>query len=311
MSGDEPTAGTPVAGRALQNAAEKVKASVVDILGADDWSLLITSDTDLAGSDAAYRSTLADLKRLEEWASQVLSETESVAAVPHDELAPLALPILGAIAGAIPGVVSLLSSHRTVTTGKLSIDDVAASAALAGVLKGRNPKRKVFLDSVRLLPTGGEISQKVDALSESRRRLTERKIVLEAKPKDGTDVEQLTAAIALVAKVSEAIDATLGTLMTVPEGATRSPLAAAILREGLHDGTFKHVLFVKAQSASGMQLVNDKPLWLDDTFAVLAAASISWILVGTADGDVLDSEVTTGTARAEGTIGRTFQMVDE
>ena len=85
-------------------------------------------------------------------------------------------------------------------------------------------------------------------------------------------------------------------------------MAAAILREGLHDGTIKYVLFVKSQSASGAQLVNDKPLWLDDKFSVLAAASISWVLVDPASGEVLDADVTTGTAQANGKIGETFEF---
>jgi hypothetical protein len=58
-----------------------------------------------------------------------------------------------------------------------------------------------------------------------------------------------------------------------------------------------------------MQLVNDKPLWLDDKFAVLAAASISWMLIDAAAGDVLDAGVSAGTAQAAGKIGDTFELV--
>jgi hypothetical protein len=309
VAGDEPTAGTPVAGRALQQAAELVKKEVIETTGTDDWSVLITSDADLAGSDAAYHSTLAGLTRLETWARSVLNSTADVGAVAAGEGVPVA-PIAGAVAAAVPGLLSLLSAHRTVTSGKVTIDDITAAAAVAGVLKGGNTKRKVFHDTIRPLPSGGEISTKVDGLYQLRSQLIERKVTLESrKPADGTDPsDDLTAAIALVAKVSESIEESLGKLVAVPDGATRSPLAAAILREGLHKGAINYVLFVKAQSASGLQLVNDKPLWAKDTFAVIAAASISWILVDAAGGDVLDANVTTGTAQATGKVGERFQF---
>jgi hypothetical protein len=310
VGGDEPTAGTPVAGRALQKAAELVKTKVVAATGADDWSLLITSDGDLAGSDAAYHSTLAGLERLRTWAQSVLDTTKNAGADPGVEVVPVPV-VVAALAAAVPGILSLLSAHRTVTSGKVTIDDVTAAAAVAGVLKGGNPKRKVFHDTIRPLPSGGEISSKVDKLYELRQLLIERKVTLESRKRtDGTEPsEALIEAIGLVGKVSDSIEEVLGKLVAIPDGTTRSPLAAAILREGLHKGTFKYVLFVKAQSASGLQLVNDKPLWAKDTFAVLAAASISWILIDAAGGDILDANVATGTAQAKGKIGETFELV--
>jgi hypothetical protein len=308
VGGDEPTAGTPVAGRALQRAAELVKQEVIATTGSDDWSVLITNDADLAGSDAAYWSTLKALERLETWAQSVLDTTANIGAAGEGFAF---IPIAAALAAAVPGALSLLSAHRTVTTGKITIDDVTAAAAVAGVLKGRNAKRKVFHDTIRPLPGSGVILSKVDGLYELRRQLIERKVTLESlKQTGGTEPpDELVGAIALVGKVSDTIEELLGKLLTVPDGATRSPLAGAVLREGLHNGTFKYVLFVKAQSASGMQLVNDKPLWAKDTFAVLAAASISWMLVDAAGGDVLDANVTTGTAQAKGKIGGTFELV--
>jgi hypothetical protein len=309
VAGDEPTAGSPVAGRALQKAAELVKEKVIQTTGADGWSVLITSDADLAGSDATYHNTLGSLNRLETWARAVLDSTANVGAVAKGEGLPL-VPIASAVALALPGLVSLLSAHRTVTSGKVTIDDITAAAAAAGVLKGRNPKRRVFHDTNRPLPMGGEIARKVDGLYGLRSQLIERKVTLESrKPADGTDPSDgLTEAIALVAKVSESIEESLAKLAAVPDGATRSPLAAAILREGLHNGAVKYVLFVKAQSASGLQLVNDKPLFFGDKYAVVAAASISWMLVDAAGGDVLDAQVTTGTAQATGKVGDRFDF---
>jgi hypothetical protein len=307
----QPTAGTAVAGRALQNAAELIKREVIDQTGADGWSLLITSDGDLAASDAAYQSTVAALDRVTTWADAVLKSTDVGA-----DLKTEALPGIGVVAAAaaqaVPGILSLLSAHRTITTGPVTITDLAASAAVAGVLKGRNAKRTIFHDSVRLLPSG-EISTKVDTLYTRRQELIERKALLESRKPTAagnSPSEELASAIGLVASVSDNIGELLGDLTTVPTGATRSPLAAAILREGLHDGTFQYVLLVKAESASGMQLVNDRPLLMDDKFAVLAAASISWVLLEAKSGGVLDAGVTTGTAQARGVIGNTFALQD-
>jgi hypothetical protein len=310
VGGDQPTAGTTVAGRALQNAAKLVKAEVIDQIGADEWTLLITSDGDIAGSDAAYHSTLAALKRLETWAQAVLDLPEPSVA-PVEAILPM-VAVASAVAAAVPGILSLLSAHRTVTTGKVTIDDVTAAAAVAGVLKSGNSNGTVFHDAIRPLPSGGEISSEVDSLYALRQQLIERKVKLESrKPTAGTEPsEELIAAIALVGKVSDSIEELLEKLVTVPEEATRSPLAAAILREGLHNGAFQYVLFVKAQSASGMQLVNDKPLWWKDTFAVLAAASISWMLVDATGGDILRANVVTGTAQAKGKIGDSFELQD-
>jgi hypothetical protein len=196
------------------------------------------------------------------------------------------------------------------TTGTATVDDFAASAAIAGALKGNNLRRGVFLDSARLLPDGG-VRDRLKSLHDQRHALVERKIELEASQPTAQGAQpagDLVEAIALIASVISGIDAFVEHLTAVPEGANRSPLTAAAMREGLHDGSFSHALLVRAQSASGAQLVNDKPLWKEDTFAVIAAATIAWVLIEVPEGGVLDAGVTTGTAQASGRLGDRFSF---
>ena len=104
------------------------------------------------------------------------------------------------------------------------------------------------------------------------------------------------------------IDAFVTILTNVPDGASRSLLTTAALREGLHADAFGYVLLVKAQSASTMQLVNNKPLWMKDTFSLIATASITWLLLEARNGDVVDGDVTTGTAQLNGKMGRSLDF---
>lgn len=305
--GGQPAGGTAVGGRALHDAASAVAAAVVGRIDTDG-SVLVTSDDELAASDAAYHDVMLALEHLIRLAEDVLASTP--AEVPPVAATPESLEVAAAAAAvgkAVPGVLSLLSAHRTVTTGTLDVDDLAASAAIAGALKSASANSKVFHDSVRLVAQNGGVYDALEALRRRRADLVRRRVELEART-PAQDVDELAQSIALVRSVSDSIDAFVTMLTTVPDGTTRSPLTAAALRQGLHDGTFGFVLLVKAQSASGMQLVNDKPLWMKDTFSVIAAASITWLLLDARDGGVVDGGVTTGTTQLNGKIGRSLEF---
>lgn len=312
-NGGEPTAGTAVAGKALHDAADLIKQRVISRIGADGWCILVTGDTELAASDAIYWDVVSGLGRLTELSDQAIKATAPAGGDSGKrKLVPAVVgAVVGAVAQSVPGILSLLSTPRTVTTGKVDMDEIAALTAVAGAMKGGNPKRKVYHDSIRLLPhADSDVQKRVLALHKRRAALNERKIALETHVPAGKDKatrDRLAESIALVASVSAGIDEFLKALTSVPTGAPHSSLTSAVMREGLHNETFTHVLLVKAQSASGIQVINDK-LIREDTFAVVAAASISWVLVDVPDGDVLDADVTTGTAQANGRIGDTFSF---
>jgi hypothetical protein len=281
----------------------------------DQWKLLVTSDAELAASDAAYWAAVTGLDRLTAMAISVLQATAAPEApsgggtTPEPEGFPV-VPLLGALAQAVPAIISLFQTNRTVTTGSVEIDDLAAAAAVAGVMKGENQQRTVFHDAFRVLPKG-VVHDKVETVRDRREDLIKRKLELEArKPAGAADPEEATdleVSIALVATVGDSIDEFLQTLTAVPEGGKMSAFAAAVLRQGLHDGSFTHVLCVKAQSASAIQVVGEKA-FRNDPVAVLAAATITWMLIDATSGQLLDAGVTSGTAQATGKIGDAFHF---
>ena len=147
-----------------------------------------------------------------------------------------------------------------------------------------------------------------EELHRQRAELLARRVEIEAETPTA-ELDEVAQSIALITSASDSIDAFVTMLTTVPDGTTRSPLTAAALREGLH-GEFRYVLLVTVQSASGLQLVNKRPLWMKDTFSLLATASITWLLVEARTGDVIDGGVTLGTTQLNGTIGRTLDFED-
>jgi hypothetical protein len=148
-----------------------------------------------------------------------------------------------------------------------------------------------------------------------------RKILDDARAAVGPLEEELSAAtvkLGLVQGVKSAIDTFIASLTAVPAGATRSPLTLAAMRERLHDvddpnaedgdaqaedGRFTHVLLVKGNGGAAMQEVDDKPLWSDDTFAVVATAGITYMLIETDGSRVLTAGNAGGAIEAHGKLG--------
>jgi hypothetical protein len=169
----------------------------------------------------------------------------------------------------------------------------------------------VYHDTVRLASRAPEISGALDTLADRRDQLLLRQRELESLPSvppsaNGAEAADRQAAttIAAVAAVVAAVDAYLERLVSIPDGATRSPLTAAVLRSALHDGSVDSVLLVKAESASGMRLLDDRPLWFADRFSIVSAATLTWALIEIPGGQLRLSGVTTGTALTSGKVGR-------
>ncbi len=312
-----PAAGTGVAGVAITNAATAVVEQVKKVVGADDWSILVTNDIDLVTTDATYLSVEAGLARLDELATTAATAADTAMKGPHTRgLASVGLA-LAAAGQLIPGILSLLSKPKTLTTGAIDFDDLTASVAVAGRLKSGNSKRRVLHDQFRLVPRESETDTAIEQLRGQRETLATLRGVLERWT--GTESEATVApteaaavvpasiadALALVAQVITAIDTFLQLLERVPDGATRSSRVTAILQESIRSGAHR-VLLVKAQSASGMQLVANN-LIADDRFSVVVAATISWMLTDQS-GEILSAGLATGTAQACGRIGDSFSF---
>ena len=351
VSGDKPLFATALAERALGEAAGRIAAASIEQLPEDrEWRLLVTSNAELADADAAYHDVVTGLDQLRIAADTLIAQ----AAAPGVTGASLGgLDVLGALATAVPGVLSLLSAKRAVTTSDVEVTDLAASAAVAGALKARAPHRFVMHDSVRLLRHGA-VHAKVTAVGERRQKLTAQRIVL-AKEKAQADgnakllqkqvdalwealaeaaseqdkleltgeaqdkeralaaeeetVADAAARIALLDTVLAAIDGFMAELTTVPQGAARSPLAAAALHQALHDDdtetAISHVLLVRSEAGSAQQVVGDQPLWWKDHFAVVAAVSATYVLIEVPGSAVLAAGVEGATAEVRARSERT------
>lgn len=315
--------------RALASAAAKLATHARGVLNTQDrWRLLVTSDADLATSDATYHDVAAGLEQLKEAAQEALREPDT-ADEPLEELdetklskllmfAPVVAPVASAVAAAVPTLLGVFSAHRTLKSGDIQATDLAAAAAVAGALVDPDDAGAIRHDSFRLLPTDGVHREHADLVT-LRRRLAALKLTLEqtkarTPASDDQTLGRIAARLALVESVSTAIDTFNASITAVPQGAARSPLGLAAAREELHPDdkdvahAFTHALLVKADGGSVHQTIDDKPFLIDDKLSIIAAASITWMLIDARTSEVVGAGTAAGTATAHGTIGDRFDI---
>jgi hypothetical protein len=355
IKGDQPLFGQPLAQRALGAAADGLAQTAAGVLPKDgNWRLLITNDTDLVTSHATYLNVVTGLDQLRESIDDLLPKLPSTTR----ELAPL-IPVIGAVASALPGLLSLFATNRTLSTASVTFDDLAAAAAAAGAIAQIDNAGPVVHDDVRLL-SQGRVHQKLQLLTQKRQELVGHKLALTTTKATATaelatakrKVEQAAAKLAEASDDAKAArqqdlataqreadedehqleaatvklgladslltytDAFVTSITSVPAGATRSPLAVAAARERLHDveapahidqPEFTHVLLVKGNGGSAQQTVDDRR-WRDDRYAVVATATITYLLLQTSDSAVLAAGNAGGSAAGSGKIGDGFEL---
>jgi hypothetical protein len=342
VTGSQPLFSSVLAHRALDGAVADLVERVLKAIPEGD-TVLVTSDSDLATSDAAYLEVNSGLEQLIAAADELKSQAEQRAVG----------AIVGALAAAIPPVLSLLSAHRAVSSNPVTVDDTTATAVVAGGLTASG--RTIRLDDFRLVPTG-RIVQRAKDLGERRSSLIELKLTKEQDRNDleaqrvsadqriselkktleglepespegkrvrssleeeGRNREEVSVAvkdlgviIGLIDSLISSIDAFSTAIHAVPEGAKRSPLVSASLREEAHgeDSTFSRILFVKASAGSVDQVFSDRPLWSKDKFASIASVSVSYWMIDTATSDVLSAGLAKGSAMMSGSIGGSFSI---
>jgi hypothetical protein len=347
--------GSALAQRALTAAAKTVATEAGEALkDKGGWRILVTSDAQLATTDSVYLDVSTGLDQLTTAATRVLAETSPGRVASMVAMTPFAAA--AAIATALPGALSLLSAHRTLSSASVTVGNLAAAAATAGALtKLEEPSGEVVHDDVRTLPSGGPVHAKLSALDQHRQDLIGRKIALEdekarttkaitvleesvkdlAKKVEATEpgqkpalqveldrqkeelanhrqrLSESTVRIGLVDSVTAAIDTFTTSLRTIAEGATRSPLATAVLREQLHPAPetgqwpprFTHVMFVQAEPGSTQQVINDRPLWLKDKFSAMGIVNVTYMLVELPGSEIRAAGSASGKAVVKGTIG--------
>jgi hypothetical protein len=169
-------------GRGALDAAARSLAQQASASLAGTPRVLVTSDAELSSSHAAYLDVITGLDQLSNAAGALLAQlTDRQAPANAPMVAAAVAPAMaigGAIAQALPGLVSLFSAHRTVTTAPVTTDDLAAAAATVNALRTTVPGATLVHDGVRLLPKGS-VHTKLAGLAEKRQQLSARKLALE------------------------------------------------------------------------------------------------------------------------------------
>ena len=242
FEGEAPLYAGVAAHRALADVATRVAETIADVVKGKQ--LLITNDADLASADGTYQQMRATIDHLRSAAQALLPKPERSTGGTDRTIA--LLPILGAVASAIPGILSLFAARRTVQTFAATIDTMAATAAIAGRLTGAT----VVLDGFRLVPETQLLKDCVELQVLS------------------TQLETLGATKPQAKELASTIESFLTAAQTTSKDNARSPLISAALFEQLHVGKkFTHVLLITGATAVSQQTIDDKPMWLTTSSA--------------------------------------------
>jgi hypothetical protein len=168
---------------ALADVAKAIAAQIMPPAEDNAWRVLVTSDPDLASADASYQEVALGLAQLATAADELLPE----ATVDSVETAGL-VPVLAAVAAAVPSVLSLLSAERSVATAPVTISDLAAATAVAGALKAQTGDRVVVVHDDFRLVVPGRIQTASTLVATKRHELVATKLAL-ADRKGAIDAE--------------------------------------------------------------------------------------------------------------------------
>ena len=287
---------------ALGEAGRAAGGEIADKVTDKSKYVLVTTEIDLASTDAMYGQVKEGLEQLLQAAKDLTAPAVTEPAPPERISGGQESIIAGAVglaAAALPAVVSLFSANRKISGAAVSADDTQAAIAVAAGMAQHETPLKVLMDDFRTVNRTGGIGNLLDEVNAQRLILAGRKAELtNSGPED-------SSTLALVGQVAAAIDAFLASILAVPTGATRSAYTSAILRERLHDGSIPCVVLIKGVGGSTAQVVNDKPFWFKDTFTTIASAGLSWLLIAAADGGVVAGGTKVSTLQMNGTVGST------
>jgi hypothetical protein len=302
--------------------------------------------------DTAATGLLAELAA----PGEAVPEHEEAEPKVRAEFAPVAA-IAQAVATVLPGALSLFSAHRAVATSETTVEDLEAAAAVAGQLVGWKPtivhdgfrllvdgplRRKLEQLNThrqnlvsRQLAFGDEKARVTEDLALAKAELEAAKADLKESPKDQAAKQQVRTStgdvadaerklahaelrLGLVVSAIEAIDAFSNSLTEVPEGAVRSPLTLATMREHLQAAPewkqdtkpshFTHILLVKGNGGSTTQVIDDRALWMADRFASVGTARITYMLIESTSSAVLAAGDASGAAKASGKLSRKLSL---
>lgn len=205
--------GPTLAKSALSSAANELAEACLKALDQpEEWKLLVTSDPELATSDAVYQDVLAGIKQMSSAMEPLFPKDASDSApkpTPPDGKKPLRpfaalIPdVVTALATIVPSAISLLLPRRTLSSAAISVDSTAATAAAIGALRAKKETATIIDDGFRLLPEGGTVLSRLAELETGRQKLIGHKLAAEGERTEATaaistseeKVKELTKAI--------------------------------------------------------------------------------------------------------------------
>lgn len=273
---------------AMTHVAEKTSRSLRDKL--KDLSavrILLTSQPNLIQASSAGFDVASELDQLSKRADDLLEKAPQQATpsqAGQSQQRFVGITALGAVAAALPGVLSLFAKHESLATATMAPDDLAAVTAVAGTLLKEPKPQAVKLDTFQRA-VRGPLYEQADAL--------------------GIKVEQLRSLSSDSKEVKDLvtlIENTLTSILSVPKGGTLSPLAAANFWNLAFDGEapMTHVLLVKSETGGTAELVDQRAVFADKVF-LAATASISYMLIDV-NSIVVASGVESATTQLYGNI---------
>jgi hypothetical protein len=298
---------------ALESAAEKLVAEAIFdqtlVAKGSGVVVLVTSDPDLTSLGAAYLEVKTSTDAVLARATEVLKKYRVVSKTMA--FAPTLIGAATAVAGALPGLISLFGTDRSETVIDLARDDEAVIAMVCGKLLKHGALSGITIvdDRFRLVERTGIWSVLRD-LNDARTELAG--VRAEQAPPGTEPPKPGTAKAKALAEIESAIAAIVGmevSLRSVPAGRVRSPIVEAALYERLFEaqGTadgFTHVLHLRALGGQVSRDVVDRPaVFGSDTLNILAEAAISYRLLKIESNALVASGLVSGSAQAFGKPG--------
>lgn len=249
--------------------------------------------------------------------------TMTSASVTSDDLSAAAAAA-GALRSAVGDAVLVHDDFRLLSHGALhnKLGDLAGKRQQLSARKMALEDEKARTGA-QLSETRGSVEDVKSALAEAEGDVAARlqdQLVAERKEVANYE-ERLSKAevrLGLIDSVSAAIDTFVASLTAAPEGANRSPLALAVMRErhqaggdaagGRDEEALTHVLLVKGGIGSVEQTVDDKPFLFKDRFSAVATATITYMLLDTARNAIVAAGNPSGSTAAQGKIGGEFEV---
>lgn len=150
IQGQQALFGSELARRALHGAVEQIASEIDNAVKDQQCSFLLTASPDLVSSDAVYGEVVGGLQELSASADAILPGASPAESAVQPKV--MALAAAGAMAAALPPLMSLLAPQRNLSSFATGADTTAAIALLASAL--RLSGKTVRIDDFRTVPEG-------------------------------------------------------------------------------------------------------------------------------------------------------------